>query len=66
LKKRWGCLPTSGSRYAKTICAKMRARKNKNRPVPGFPTKTTYVQVMNFIPVKVFTLYVDELISYKI
>jgi hypothetical protein len=31
--------------------------KNKNRPVLAFFTKTVYVQVMNFIPVKVSTLY---------
>jgi hypothetical protein len=35
----------------------MWARKSKNRPVSGFFTKFTYVQVMNFIPVKVSTLY---------
>jgi hypothetical protein len=35
----------------------MWARKNKNRPVLGFFTKTAYVQVMNFISVKVSTLY---------
>jgi hypothetical protein len=29
-KKSWGWLRTSGSRYAKTICVKMWARKNKN------------------------------------
>jgi hypothetical protein len=33
--------------------AKMWARNNKNRPVSGFFTKITYVQVINFIPVKV-------------
>jgi hypothetical protein len=38
----------------------MWARKNKNRPVSGFFTKTAYVQVINFIPVKVSTLYVKE------
>jgi hypothetical protein len=53
-------LRTSGSRYAKTICVKMWARKNKNRPVSGFFTKIAYFQVMNFIPVKVSTLYVWE------
>jgi hypothetical protein len=47
----------SESRYAKAISAKMWARKNKNRPVSGFFTKTVYVHVMNFIPVKVSTLY---------
>jgi UDP-N-acetylglucosamine 2-epimerase len=35
----------------------MWARKNKDRPVSGFFTKTAHVQVTNFIPVKVFTLY---------
>jgi hypothetical protein len=37
--------------------AKMWVRKNKNRPVSGFFTKIANVQVMNFIPVKVSTLY---------
>jgi hypothetical protein len=32
------------------------ARKNKNRPVSGFFTTITYVQVINFIPVKVSTV----------
>jgi hypothetical protein len=36
----------------------MWARKNKNRPVSGFFAKIAYVQVMNFIPVKVSTLYI--------
>jgi hypothetical protein len=36
----------------------MWARKNKNRPVSVFFTKIARVQVMNFIPVKVSTLYV--------
>jgi hypothetical protein len=45
-------LRTSGSRYAKTMYAKMWASKNKNRPVSGFFTKIPYVQVKNFIPVK--------------
>jgi hypothetical protein len=31
--------------------------KTKNPPVSGFFTKITNVQVMNFIPVKVSTLY---------
>jgi hypothetical protein len=35
----------------------MWARKNKNRPVSGSFTKIAYFQVMNFIPVKVSTLY---------
>jgi hypothetical protein len=35
----------------------MWAGKNKNRTVSGFFTKITNVQVMNFIPVKVSTLY---------
>jgi hypothetical protein len=39
----------------------MWASKNKNRPVSGFFTKTAYVQVMNFIPVKVSTLYVKKI-----
>jgi hypothetical protein len=43
--------------FVKTMCAKMWARKNKNRPVSGFFTKIINVQVMNFIPVKVSTLY---------
>jgi hypothetical protein len=43
--------------FVKTMCAKMWARKNKNRPVSGFFTKIAHVQVMNFIPVKVSTLY---------
>jgi hypothetical protein len=49
-------LRTSG-RCAKTICAKMWARENKNRHVPGFFYKITNVQVMKFIPVKDSTLY---------
>jgi hypothetical protein len=56
-KKSYGWLRTSGGRYVKTICAKTWARKNKNRPVLGFFTKTVYAQVMNFIRVKVSTLY---------
>jgi hypothetical protein len=40
-------------------CAKMWARKNKNRPLTGFFTETAYVQVMNFIPAKVSTLYIS-------
>jgi hypothetical protein len=39
----------------------MWASKNKNQPVSGFFTKTAYVQVMNFIPVKVSTLYVKKI-----
>jgi hypothetical protein len=35
-KKSLGWLRASESRYAKTIYAKMWARKNKNRPVSGF------------------------------
>jgi hypothetical protein len=35
----------------------MWARKNKNRPFSGFLTKIANVPVMNFIPVKVSTLY---------
>jgi hypothetical protein len=41
----------------------MWARKNKNRPVSGFFTKLTHVQVINFIPVKVSTLYIFSLWS---
>jgi hypothetical protein len=59
-KKSWGWLRTSGSRYAKTICVKMWARKNKNRPVSGFFTKIAYFQVINFIPVKVSILYKSD------
>jgi hypothetical protein len=36
---------------------KMWARKNKNRPISGFLIKIAHVQVINFIPVKVSTLY---------
>jgi hypothetical protein len=42
----------------------MWARKNKNRPVSGFFTKTAYVQIMNFIPVKVSTLYLSNLVNF--
>jgi hypothetical protein len=56
---------TSERRYVKTICAKMWARKNTNRPVSGFFTKTAYVQVMNFIPVKVSTLYKGNVCSIR-
>jgi hypothetical protein len=38
----------------------MWARKNKNRPVSGFFTKIAHFQVMNFIPVKVSTLYLQN------
>jgi hypothetical protein len=38
----------------------MWARKNKNRPISGFFTKIAYFQVMNFIPVKVSTLYLAQ------
>jgi hypothetical protein len=41
----------------------MWARKNKNRPVSGFFIKMTDVQVINFIPVKVSTLYIFSLWS---
>jgi hypothetical protein len=37
----------------------MWVREKKNRPVSGFFTKTAYVQVTNFIPVKVSALYTD-------
>jgi hypothetical protein len=37
----------------------MWVRKKKNRPVSGFFTKTAYVQVTNFIPVKVSALHTD-------
>jgi hypothetical protein len=40
--------------------AKMWARNNKNRPVSGFFTKITYVQVIHFIPVKISTLYLSK------
>jgi hypothetical protein len=50
-------LRASGGRYAKTLYTKMWARKNKNRPISGFFTKTVYAQVTNFIPVRVSTLY---------
>jgi hypothetical protein len=43
----------------------MWARKNKNRPVSGFFTKITYVQVINFIPGKVSTLYSVEKVWQK-
>jgi hypothetical protein len=46
------------------MCAKVWAGKNKNRPVSGFFTKITYVQVMNFIPVKVSTLYIVGKFKY--
>jgi hypothetical protein len=51
-KKSWGWLRASGSRYGKAIYV-----KNKNRPVSGFFTKIAYFQVMNFIPVKLSSLY---------
>jgi hypothetical protein len=57
-KKKLGVVAHFRSRYAKTICVKMSARKNNNRPVSGFFTKIAYFQVMNFIPVKVSTLYI--------
>jgi hypothetical protein len=38
----------------------MWAGKNKNPPVSVFFTKIAYFQVMNFIPVKVSTLYIDN------
>jgi hypothetical protein len=38
----------------------MWARKNKNRPISGFFTKIAYFQVLNFIPVKVSTLYLAQ------
>jgi hypothetical protein len=50
-KVRGGCALPGGD-MQKAICTKMWARKNKNRPISGFFTKTAYVQVMNFIPVK--------------
>jgi hypothetical protein len=47
-KVRGGCeLPGADTQKGKT----------KNRPVSGFFTKITNVQVINFIPVKVSTLY---------
>jgi hypothetical protein len=58
-------LHTSGTRYAKTICVKIWARKNKNWPVSVFFTKIAYFQVMNFIPVKVSTLYKEQLVPRR-
>jgi hypothetical protein len=56
-----GCeLP--GAEMQKTICAKIWARKNKNRSVSGFFAKIIYVQVMNFIPVKVSTLRESQIV----
>jgi hypothetical protein len=42
----------------------MLASKNKNRPLSGFFTKIAYVQVMNFIPVKVSTLYILQAVTF--
>jgi hypothetical protein len=56
-KKSYEWLRTFREQICKTVCAKMWARKNKNSFVSGFFTKIVYDQVMNFIPVKVPTLY---------
>jgi hypothetical protein len=56
-KKREGWLRASGSRYAKTIGMRQNVGREKQKSVSGFFTKITNVQVMNFIPVKVSTLY---------
>jgi hypothetical protein len=42
----------------------MWARKNKIRPISGFFTKMAYIQVMNFIPVKVSTLYMSAVDTF--
>jgi hypothetical protein len=57
LKKKVGVVAHFGKQICKNRYVKMWARKNKNRPVSGFFTKIAYFQVMNFIPVKVSTLY---------
>jgi hypothetical protein len=61
-KKLMGGCALPGGDMQKPKTAKMWAGKNKNRPVSGLFTKTTYVQVMNFIPVKVSTLYFSFII----
>jgi hypothetical protein len=54
-------LRASGSRCAKTIRAGVWAGKDRDRPVSGFFARIIYVGVMNFIPVKVSTLYIHLL-----
>jgi hypothetical protein len=58
-KVRGGCTLT-GEDMQKPNTPKCEQEENKNRPVSGFFAKITYVQVMNFIPVKVSTLYNRE------
>jgi hypothetical protein len=55
-KVRGGC-EFLGADTQKPYTPKCGQGKTKNRPVSGFFTKITNVQVMNFIPVKVSTLY---------
>jgi hypothetical protein len=43
------------------MCAKVWAGECKSRPVSGFFAGAAYVQVINFIPVKVSTLYVKKI-----
>jgi hypothetical protein len=73
------CISTRGTQAWLPICARCRRRATQNRvhwrspvlflfcyrPVSGFFTKNAYFQVMNFIPVKVSTLY-SRLQRYKI
>jgi hypothetical protein len=63
ISKLVGCLRTSGSRYVKTICAKIWTRKHKKLPISEFFTKIAYVQVMNFIPFKVSPLYLEPYLN---
>jgi hypothetical protein len=49
LKKKLGVVASFREQIFKNHCAKIWTEKNKNRPVSGFFTKITYVQVMNFI-----------------
>jgi hypothetical protein len=57
-KKVRGGYELPGADMLKPYVPKYGQGKNKNRPVSGFFTKITCVKVMNFITVKVSTLYI--------
>jgi hypothetical protein len=56
-KKKLGVVANFWKPIRKNHIRQNAGKENKNRPVSGFFTKITYVQVINFIPVKVSTLY---------
>jgi hypothetical protein len=57
LKKKLGVVAHFQEEIYKNHMRQNVDKEKKNRPVSGFFTQITDVQVMNFIPVKVSTLY---------